>query len=92
MKIYTFLTQWQYSICAIAGFVDKGFSLATSSRRIKGHVVQSQITLLVWPWLSLIEKQRTASYMIIFNDSVSKFYQCCQLLHERTVVNFNCKY
>ena len=30
VKIYTFLTQWEFSICAMAGFVDKGFLLATS--------------------------------------------------------------
>ena len=38
--------------------------------------MESQITLLVWPCLSLSEKQCTINYMIIFNDSVSKFYQC----------------
>ena len=36
----------------------------------------SQITLLVWPCLSLTEKQRTNNHIIIFNDSISKFYQC----------------
>ena len=93
VKIYTFLTQWKFSICAMAGFMDKGFLLATSSQKIKSHVVECQITSLVWPWLSLTEKQRTINHKIIFfNDSVSKFYQCYQWLHERTVVNFNCKY
>ena len=92
VKIYTFLMQREFSICAMAGFVDKGFLLATCNRKIKSHVMESQIMSLVWPWLSLTEKQRTINHMIIFNDSVSKFYQCCQQLHERTVVNFNCKY
>ena len=78
VKIYTFLMQWEFSICAMAVFVDKGFLLATSNRKVKSHVVESQITSLVWPWLSLTEKQRTINHMIIFNDSISKFYQCCQ--------------
>ena len=56
--------------------MNKGFLFATSSRKIKSHVVESQITLLVWPCLSLTEKQRTINHMIIFNDSISKFYQC----------------
>ena len=38
--------------------------------------MESQITLLVWPCLSLTEKQWTINHMIIFNDSISKFYQC----------------
>ena len=86
VKIYTFLAQWKFSISAVAGFVDKGFLLATSNQKIKDHVVECQITSLVWPWLSLTEKQRTINHMIIFffNDSVNKFYQCCQELHERT--------
>ena len=33
--------------------------------------MESQITLLVWPLLSLTEKQRTINHIIIFNDSVS---------------------
>ena len=90
-KNYTFLTQQELSICAMAGFVDKGFLLATFSRKIKSHVVESQIMSLDWPWLSFTEKQRTINHMIIFDDSVSKFYLCCQQLHERTVINFNCK-
>ena len=49
----------------MAGFVDKGFLLVTSSRKIKSHVVQSQITSLVWPWLLLTEKQRIVNYVII---------------------------
>ena len=38
--------------------------------------MKSQITSLVWPCLSLTEKQCTINQMIIFNDSISKFYQC----------------
>ena len=38
--------------------------------------MESQITLLVWPYLSLTEKQRAINHMMVFNDSVSKFYQC----------------
>ena len=56
--------------------MNKGFLCATSSRKIKSHGVDSQITSLVWPCLSLSEKQHTVNHMIIFNDSVSKFYQC----------------
>ena len=52
--------------------MNKGFLFATSSRKIKSHVVESQITLLVWPCLSLTEKQRTINHMIIFNDSISE--------------------
>ena len=58
VKIYTFLTQWEFSICAMVSFLDKGFLLATSGRKIKSHVVESQITSLVLPWLSLTEKQQ----------------------------------
>ena len=56
--------------------MNKGFLFATSSQKIKSHVVESQITLLVWPSLSLTEKQSTINHMIIFSDSISKFYQC----------------
>ena len=73
VKIYTYLMQWEFSICTMAGFVDKGFLLATSSRKVKSYVVENQITSLVWPRLSLTEKQRTINHMIIFNDLVSKF-------------------
>ena len=51
--------------------MDKGFLFATASRKIESQVVESQITSLVWPWLSLTEKQRTVNHMIIFNDSIS---------------------
>ena len=33
--------------------MNKGFLFGTSNRQIKSHVVESQITLLVWPCLSL---------------------------------------
>ena len=56
--------------------MNRGFLFATLSRKIKSHVVECQITLLVWPCLSLTEKQCTFNHMIIFNDSISKFYQC----------------
>ena len=36
--------------------VNKGFLFATSSRKIKSHVVESQITLLVWPCLNHLQK------------------------------------
>ena len=46
--------------------MNKDFLFATSSRKIKSHVAESQITLLIWPYLSLTEKQqRTINYMII---------------------------
>ena len=53
--------------------MNKRFFFPTFSRKIKTHVVESQITLLVWPCL---KKQRTFNHMIIFNVSISKFYQC----------------
>ena len=37
--------------------MDKGLLFATSRRKIKNHVVESQIKFLVWLWLSLTEKQ-----------------------------------
>ena len=40
----------------LAGVVNKGFLFATSSRKIKNHVVESQITLLVWPCLNHLQK------------------------------------
>ena len=45
-------------------------------RKIKSHVVESQITLLVWPFLLITEKQHRMNHMIIFNDLISKLYQC----------------
>ena len=56
--------------------VNKGFLFATFSRNIKSDVVDSQITFLVWPCLSLTDKRRTINHIIIFNDLISKFYQC----------------
>ena len=35
----------------MAGFVNKGFLFASSSRKIKSRVVENQITSLVWPSL-----------------------------------------
>ena len=55
---------------------NKGFLFATSSQEIKSHIVESQIISLVWLCLSLTEKQRTITHMIIFNNSISKFYKC----------------
>ena len=43
---------------------------------IKSHVAESQVASLVWPCLSLKEKQCAVNHMISYNDSVSKFYQC----------------
>ena len=55
--------------------MNKDFLFATSSQNIKSHVVECQITSLVWPYLSLTEKHPTVNHMIIFNDLFSKFYQ-----------------
>ena len=45
------------SIHILAGFVvNKGFLFATSSQKIKSHVVESEITLLVWPGLNRLQK------------------------------------
>ena len=49
---------------------------ATSSRKNKIHAGESKIALFVWPCLSLTEKQHTINHMIIFNDSISEFYEC----------------
>ena len=66
------------SIHILAGFVvNKGFLFAISRQKIKFHVVENQVTLLVWPCLNHLQKNRTIHHMIIFNDSISKFYQCC---------------
>ena len=55
--------------------MNKGPLFATSNPKIKSQVVESQIMSLVWPYLSLTEKQRSVNHMIMFNDSISKFYQ-----------------
>ena len=47
--------------------MNKGFLFTTSRRKIKSHVAESQITLFVWPCLSLTKKQRTVNHFIIFN-------------------------
>ena len=49
---------------------------ATYSQKIKSHVVESHIRSLVWPCLSLTEKQRTVNHKIIFNDSIITYHQC----------------
>ena len=46
MKNYIFLPK--ISIHVLACFANKGFLFATSSQKIKSHVADSQITLLVW--------------------------------------------
>ena len=50
-----------------------GFLLATSSQKIKSHVVETKITLLVRPCLSLTQKQHTFNHMIICNNSIVGF-------------------
>ena len=40
--------------------------------KIKSHVMESQITSLVWPCLSLTAKQPTVNHMTFLNDSFSK--------------------
>ena len=61
------------SIHILAGFVvNKGFLFATSSRKIKSHVVESQITLLVWPYLSLTEKfAQLITWLFLMTQSAS---------------------
>lgn len=73
-------------MCVYSGFVDQDLLFATARQEVKSQVVESQITLFFWPWLSLTEKQQTVSALNsqnktsnpinIFNDSISKFYQC----------------
>ena len=43
--------------------------------KIKSHVVESQITFLVWPCLTLTEKQHTVKHMIIFNVFTSAAFE-----------------
>ena len=52
MKNYILFYQ-EDSIHVLADFVNKEFLIAASSRKIKIHVVESQITLLVWTCLLL---------------------------------------
>ena len=55
VKSYIFLTE--ISIDIPAGFVvNKGFLIATFSRKIKSHVIENQITLLVSPCLNHLQK------------------------------------
>ena len=54
--------------------MNKGFLFATSSREIKSHVADNFACLPMFK--SLTKKHHTINHMIIFNDSISKFYQC----------------
>ena len=54
--------------------VNKGFLFATSSRKIKSHVVESQITLIVWPCLNQLQKN--IAQLITWSFLMIKFYQC----------------
>ena len=77
----------------MAGFVDKGFLLATSNQKIKDHVVECQITSLVWPWLSLTEKQRTINHMIIFFLMIQSIsFTSAAKSYMKELVNIHCKY
>ena len=50
----------------LAGFVvNKDFLFATSNWKIKSHVVESQITLLVWPCLNYLQKNIAESFLMI---------------------------
>ena len=56
VESYIFLTE-NFNSYTIAGFVaNKGFLFATASRKIKNHVEESQVTLLVWPCLKHLQK------------------------------------
>ena len=46
--------------------MNKGFLFATSNRNIKSHVVESQITLLIWPCLSRLQKNITQLITLSF--------------------------
>ena len=59
------------SIHVLAGFVNKSFFFPTSSRKIKSHVVESQIKLFVWPCLSFTEKQHKINHTIIYQYIIS---------------------
>ena len=57
--------------------MNKNFLFAASRWKIKIHAVDSQVTLLVWPYLNHLQKNiARINHMVIFNDSISKFYQC----------------
>ena len=56
--------------------MNKGFLFATSSRKIKSHAVERQITFPVWTCFSLTEKQRTINHRISFDNLISNFYEC----------------
>ena len=64
VKNYIFLTANFNHI--LAGFVvNKDFLFATSNWKIKSHVVESQITLLVWPCLNHLQKNIAESFLMI---------------------------
>ena len=46
--------------------MNKGFLFATSNRKIKSHVVESQITLFIWPCLSRLQKNITQLITLSF--------------------------
>ena len=56
--------------------MNKRFLFATYSQKIRSHVVESQITLLVKPCLNQLQKTSHSLSHGPFNDSISKFYQC----------------
>ena len=51
--------------------MNKGFLFATSSRKIKSHVMEISHCLAMF-----ITYRKTKHNHIIFNDSISKFYRC----------------
>ena len=61
-----------YHMCSkILAKFSKGRLISMS---LESSQMTSQMTLLFWPCLSLIEIQRTFNHMIIFNDLNRKFY------------------
>ena len=53
--------------------MNRGLLFETSSRKIKTHVVEKSHCLFYHAYQ--LQKNDTINHMIIFNDSVSKFYQ-----------------
>ena len=53
--------------------MNESFLMATSSRKIKSHVVESQITLLVWPCLIQLQKNiaQLITWLFLMIQSVS---------------------
>ena len=89
-KLYLF--NRNFNSYTIAGFVaNKGFLFATASRKIKNHVEESQITLLVWSCLKHLQKNMaqliTWSFLMILSvsftsaafEAFSKTYLCLLL-------------